>query len=152
MIKLWLDGIPPSANHAYTTINGHRTLSSKGKKYKAETRTGLVSRFPRELRFFKNNTPYLVVIRLHFPAVENKGWFEFDKRGLQRKAESRYKRFDVGNCLKLLEDCLKDAAGIDDSQHMRVILDKQQGKERTEIWVWDLEQEETPFDVGFNSL
>lgn len=142
MIKLALEGIPPSANNAYATVHGHRILSSKGKKYKAETKTALVSRFPKEMRFFKPNVPYLVFIRLYFPEVENKTWF-------QGKAESRYKRFDVGNCLKLLEDCLKDAAGIDDSQHMRVVLDKQQGKEKTEIWVWDLEQEETPFDAGF---
>jgi Holliday junction resolvase RusA-like endonuclease len=126
-------------------VHGHRVLSSGGKKYKTETKAALVERFPRELRFFKDNTPYLVCIRFYFSEVENKGWF-------QGKAASRYKHLDLTNRVKLLEDCLKDAAGIDDSQHLRVVLDKQKGTERTVIWVWDLEQEETPFDVGFNSL
>lgn len=145
MIKLWLEGIPPSANNAYATVNGHRILSSAGKKYKTETKTALVSKFPKELRFFKDNAPYLICVRFYFAEVENKGWFS-------GKADSRYKRLDVTNRVKLLEDCLKDAAGIDDSQHLRVVLDKQKGEERTVIWVWDLEQEETPFDVGFNNL
>jgi len=145
MIKVWLEGVPPTTNTAYATVHGHRVLSSKGKKYKAETKTALAAGFPREMNFFKSNTPYLICIRFYFPDVENKTWFT-------GKAESRYKHFDLSNCVKLLEDCLKDAAGIDDSQHMRIVLDKQKGKERTEIWVWDLEQEETPFDAGFNGL
>ncbi len=145
MIKLELMGIPPTANHAYATVHGHRVLSSKGKKYKTETKTSLVERFPRELRFFRDNAPYLVAVRFYFEEIENKGWF-------QGTAASRYKRLDLTNRVKLLEDCLKDAAGIDDSQHLRVILDKQKGTERTVIWVWDLEQEETPFDAGFNGL
>jgi len=145
VIHLWIEGIPPSSNHAYATVHGRRILSSKGKKYIAETKAHLTQTFPKEMNFFKDNRPYLVCFRIFFTDVENKGWF-------QRKADSRYKRIDVGNRLKLLEDCLKAAAGIDDSQHLRVLLDKQQGKERTEIWVWDLENEETPFDVAFNSL
>jgi len=146
MIHLSIDGIPPSANNAYFNLpSGGRTLSKAGKKYINETKIHLVQAFPKEMMFFKPNRPYLAIFRFYFEKVENAGWFK-------GTAESRYKKLDVGNRLKLLEDCLKDAAGIDDSQHIRVVLDKQQGKERTEIWVYDLEEEETPFDVGFNSL
>lgn len=145
MIKLHVDGIPPSANNAYATVRGRKILTKEGRKYITETKTHFAERFPKEMRFFRVNVPYLVVVRMFFEAVENKGWFTGE-------AETRYKRIDLSNRLKLLEDCLKDAAGIDDSQHLRIILDKQQGKERTEIWVWDLEDEETPFDAGFNIL
>lgn len=145
MIYLWLDGVPPSANHAYINMKHGRTLSKEGKKYIAETKTGLVERFGKELRIFKPDKPYLIFFRFFFPAVENAGWFTGN-------AETRYKRIDVTNRVKLLEDCLKSAGGIDDSQHIRVVLDKQQGKERTDIWVWDLEEEETPFDAGFNNF
>ena len=143
MIKLSLDGLPPSSNHAYFNLpKGGRALTREGKKYINETKTHFVQAFPRQMTFFKPNRPYLVAIRFYFKEVENAGWFK-------GKADSRYKKLDVGNRLKLLEDCLKDAAGTDDSQHFRIVLDKQQGKERTEIWVWDLEEEETPFDSGF---
>lgn len=145
MIKLHLDGIPPSVNNVYTVVRGRKILTKDGRKYITETKTHLVEKFQKEMRFFKKDVPYLIVFRMYFEAVENAGWFT-------GKAASRYKQIDLSNRVKLLEDCLKDAAGIDDAQNLRVVLDKQQGKERTEIWVWDLENEETPFDAGFRSL
>lgn len=145
MIHIWVDSIPPSANNAYAVVRGRKIMTKEGKKYVTETKTHFVEKFPRELRIFKPNAPFLVCIRFFFPEIENKGWF-------QGKAETRYKRIDVSNRVKLLEDCLKEAAGIDDAQHLRVLLDKQQGKERTDIWVWNMAEEETPFDAGFNDL
>lgn len=146
MIRLELQGLPPSANHAYFNLpKGGRTLSTKGKKYIAETKAHFAQKHAKEMMFFKKHVPYLVFIRFYMEAVENLGW----KTGT---AQNRYKAVDVTNRVKLLEDCLKDAAGIDDAQNIRVVLDKQQGKERTIIWVFDLENEETPFDHGFNLI
>lgn len=143
MIHFVLDGLPPSANNAYFNLpKGGRVLSKAGRKYIAETKDLLARKYMKELTFFKKDVPYLVFFRFYLAAVQNSGW-------ATGKAESRYKRIDVTNRVKLLEDCLKEVAGIDDSQHMRVVLDKQQGAERTEVWVWNLEEEETPFDAGF---
>lgn len=146
MIHLHLDGVPPSSNNAYANMRGGgRILTKEGKRYLAETKSALAQNFPRELRFFKKNTPYLVAVRFSFLQIENAGW-------ATEQAKNRYKHFDAGNRLKLVEDCLKDIGGIDDSQNMRLVLEKQQGKETTQMWIWDMNEEESPFDVGFNAL
>ena len=58
-----------------------------------------------------------------------------------------------GSPRKLLEDALKDAGGIDDSQTLVSLWEKCLGKpEKTLLWIWDLEEEETPFDGILRSL
>jgi len=146
MIHLVLEGVPPSSNNAYFNLpKGGRSLTKVGRAYLTETKARLASTYGKEMLFFKPDKPYQIAVRFFFERLENLGWFKGEAR-------NRYKHFDVGNRLKLVEDSLKEAAGIDDSQHLRVLLDKQQGRERTEIWAWDLEEEETPFDVGFISI
>jgi Holliday junction resolvase RusA-like endonuclease len=143
VIWILLKGLPPSANHAYFNLpSGGRTLSSKGKKYITETKVELARQHPQAMRFFKKNVPYLLLFRFRLESLENKGWGK-------GKVESRYKRIDVSNRVKLLEDVLKDAGGIDDSQNITIILDKQQCvglEETTEIFAWNLEEEASPFD------
>lgn len=144
MIHIHLEGLPPSANNAYFNHpKGGRTLTKEGRKYINETKSALAQAFQKQMMFFKPDRPYLVFFRFYFAAVENAGWFK-------GKAQSRYKKLDVSNRVKLLEDCLKEAAGVDDAQNLRIVLDKLEGKERTEILVWDMEEEGTPFDIGFN--
>jgi Holliday junction resolvase RusA-like endonuclease len=56
-----------------------------------------------------------------FPTVINKGW-------AKKKAKTLYKRFDVGNRRKLLEDCLVEVLGeIDDSLFFEVRMVKLMG-------------------------
>lgn len=152
MISISIPGVPPSSNHAYTNIPGKviktkkgvmkvpggRVLSEEGQKYKKETISYIVRRYPKEMKFFQPDTPYAVYIRLYFPEIQNKGW--------PKKAENRYKTLDASNRVKLLEDSLKDAGGIDDSQHMFVFVEKRQGQEKTEVFAWNLDKEATPFD------
>lgn len=141
VIYLHLPGVPPSANNAYANIRGtnKRTLTPEGRKYKQGVSSGLARQYPSEMRIFEKDCAYLIVVRFTFEAVFTKGW--------PTKAESKYRRIDVSNRLKLLEDALKEAGGIDDSQTMTLVLDKKQGDpEKTELWVWNLDKEETPFD------
>lgn len=146
MIHLFLEGIPPSQNHVYANVRGGgRRLTKEGEKYLNETKDYLTKQFRKELSLIKLNTPYLVFFRFYFAEVENAGWFK-------GTAKTRYKQVDVSNRVKLLEDILKSVSGIDDSQNMRMVLDKQKGKERTDIWIWDLNEEETPFDAALLSL
>ncbi len=146
MIWAAVPGLPPSSNNAYITLrNGTRVLSPEGRKYKRETPAFFAQHFREEMLFFRKNVPLTLAVRFSFLGLTNKTWPE--------KAESRYKHFDTSNRLKLLEDALKDAAGIDDSQHMTVALQKCVGPaELTEIWAWDLEREESPFDRAFRGL
>lgn len=146
MICLRLSSVPPSSNHAYFNLpRGGRSLSTEGKRYKAETTAQLVRNYPKEMQFFRPNTPYLILVRIHFETILNAGY--------PKKAESRYKKLDVSNRLKLLEDCLKDAGGIDDSQYLQLVLEKCQGPvEGTTIWAWDLEKEKNPISEFLSTL
>lgn len=110
-------------------------LSTEGRKFKTLTTAHFAQKYPKQMMFFKPNLPYLVVMRFHFEDVETKGF-------AAGKAAARYKVFDGGNRTKLLEDSLKDAGGIDDSQTLTSIWQKEQAaKEHTIIWAWSLEEE-----------
>jgi len=144
MILMSFDWLPPSANHAYFTImsgsgrSKHpvRVLTNEGKKFKRETSAELLRKYPQELRVFKPDTPYAVHSFMYFPNLLNSGWPE--------KAQTRYKRLDADNRLKLFLDSLKDAAGVDDSSFMDIRVVKDLGPERTDIYVWNMEEETLP--------
>lgn len=146
MIHLRIDGLPPSSNHAYfNNPKGGRTTTDAGRKYLTETAGHLQQRYRREMMFFKKNVPYCFLVRLYFQEVENKGY--------PTSAENRYKKLDGSNRIKLLEDALKNAGGIDDSQVLLFLVDKKHGlPERAELWVWNLETEVTPFDDALRNL
>ena len=141
MIYLELPWLPPSSNKAYFNLpHGGRSLSNEGKKFKRESAAHLSQHYPQELRIFRPNIPYLIMMRFHFEELETKGF----KTG---KALNRYRVFDGGNRTKLLEDVLKDVGGIDDSQTLTSIWEKKHGlPERTALFAWSLEEEATPFD------
>lgn len=155
MIFLYHPGLPPSANNAYVNLpHGGRRLSKEGEKYKNETLAFFTRTYRKELLTFKKNTPYLVAMTFFFDDIETKGW-------ASGKAESRYKKFDATNRPKLLEDVLKDAAGIDDSQNLDVYLRKRNVRdcpdfpahngEHVDLMIWDLDKEANPFDAAFRS-
>lgn len=140
MISLSIPWLPPSSNHAYINNGfGGRKLSAEGKKFKLETTAFFVRRYPNALRFFEKDEPYAVYVRFYFKDLENKGW--------PKKTPTRYKQQDATNRIKLLEDALKDAAGVDDSQNLLFLAEKRYGEEeKTEVFVWSLNKESTPFD------
>lgn len=146
MIHFVIPGLPPSSNHAYFNLpRGGRALTAEGKKYKNETKVYLTQKYTKELLKFHNNSPYLVYLRFHLAQIENASW------GKPKGAESRYKKIDASNRAKLLEDVLKDVSGVDDSNTLTLILEKRpltgQLEERTEVFIWELEREESPFDA-----
>jgi hypothetical protein len=143
MIGLELPWVPPTSNHAYTNGGfGGRVLAKEGRAFLAKTKAHLAQHYPKELRLFQPNKPYAVLLLFYFKDVETKGY-------AKGKAGARYKVFDGGNRTKLLEDALKDAGGVDDSQTMISMWQKVYagtGPERTRIFVWSMEEERTPFD------
>lgn len=152
MIKLSVPSIPPSLNNVYMDlpprrgpggklIHGGRAMTEEGKKYKKDTTAWLSRHYPTALASLKKDVAYNVYVRFYFPAIENKGWPE--------KAETRYKRIDVTNRLKVFEDALKDAAGIDDAQHLAFLGHKVEGDPLTEVFIWS-DEEASPFDAFFD--
>ena len=146
MIHLVLLGLPPSSNHAYENLpRGGRRLSDQGKRYKLETQGYLASNYRRQMTIFRPNAPYVMAVKFYFEQLVNSGYPD--------SAKTRYKRVDGSNRVKLLEDTLHLAGGVDDSQTFQSFWEKEQGvPERTLIWVWDREKEGSPFDAVFRSL
>jgi Holliday junction resolvase RusA-like endonuclease len=146
MVRIELVGIPPSSNNAYVdipplfkkgkVIPQGRRLSTEGAKYKKETTLHIVRNYPVALSEIKKDAGLMLYVRFFFENLYNKGW--------PKTAESRYKRTDVTNRVKLLEDCIKDACGIDDSQNEVVLLEKRQGPYATVVFIWNLEREVPP--------
>jgi Holliday junction resolvase RusA-like endonuclease len=140
VIHFELEGLPPSANNAYFQKGHKRILTSKGRAYKVAVKTTLAQQWPEVLKFFQPDRPYSIMVHFFFEKVTN-----------SKKAKTRYKRIDVSNRLKLLEDALTEACGYDDSQHMRILAVKEQvptgGSEKTKVWAWCWEDEECLFDA-----
>lgn len=120
--------LPPSSNNIYKTIPGHgRHLSSAAKQFQLKAMRVIQQEGRAALLNLKQNVPYQLHMTFFFPEVENKGWFETWTRGPkqgQRKAETRYKRIDLSNRIKLLEDTIASALGIDDCHTFRLIIEK----------------------------
>lgn len=113
-------GMPPSSNHIYFNIRGGgRGLTGEARSWKKTATTEIINQ--NRLQFAKAldaNLKYELVLHFYFEALENKGWNEFFTKGAkagQRKAETRWKRMDLSNRIKLVEDALKDALNVDDS-------------------------------------
>jgi hypothetical protein len=70
----------------------------------------------------RDQSLYRLKIVFWFPEEEllNKGW-------PKKQAKTLYKKVDAGNRRKLLEDCLAEALGIDDSLFFSVHLEKRIG-------------------------
>lgn len=132
MISFELPGLPPSTNHAYFTLpKGGRSLTKAGKKFKVETAAYITRHLQSQVRDVKQNHPYGLGIQLHMSI--------FDKRPGRG---ARYKKVDASNRIKLLEDAVASAIGIDDSQFVTCVIGKVESPtEMTKVIVWDLVEE-----------
>jgi Holliday junction resolvase RusA-like endonuclease len=126
ILKMHIPFLPPSENR----IRVHRRQG--GQVYSKEARD-FVTRFSAHVRqeyftqvaaFVKEHTEwsaYSVTMTFTLPTLVNKGW-------LKNQAKTLYKKVDVGNRRKLIEDCLVQVLGdIDDSVFFEVLLRKRMG-------------------------
>ena len=113
--------LPPSVNKLYFVKGGRKILSSDGRALKEQMRA-IVSKAVALNATSVENRKLRVSLTFFFPLVENKGWS-------QGKSKSRYKKVDVSNRIKLVEDALFSAIGVDDSQVFELLVRKEQGEE-----------------------
>lgn len=111
--------MPPTSNNIYIKRpGGGRMLSSEARTW----RTRSVKELTRQanlgfLKALDPNQMYFLVLHFYFERVINKGWNEFYTRGIkkgQRKAETKWKKIDTSNRVKLAEDTVKIVTGVDD--------------------------------------
>jgi Holliday junction resolvase RusA-like endonuclease len=144
VIYIEVPSVPISVNHAYARKRGGgRILTPEGKAYKNETKTHIARVYPEALKFFKADVPYSLVIEFTFHGRD-----EILTKMWPGKAKSRYKKLDVSNRLKLFEDALAAATGLDDSQNFNVTVAKAWHRDyaMTRVWVWNRDEEGSPID------
>jgi Holliday junction resolvase RusA-like endonuclease len=144
-LKIWVPFLPPSENR----IRVHRRQG--GQVYSKEARDFkiLFSQHLRENYFTQisdmvsrhtEKSVYALTLCFSFDTVINKGW-------AKGAAKTRYKKFDVGNRRKLIEDCLVEALGgeIDDCLFFDLHLRKEMGDR---VGVFILLEPSNPEDYG----
>ncbi len=118
----------PSINEAYTNgPHGRRILSKAGASFKAALTREVVGIISQLAWKEAVDAVYLHKARVKFslhiwmPCI-NASW----KPGAKTKTglQSPYKKKDVGNYLKIVEDAVAEATGIDDSAHFELTIRK----------------------------
>lgn len=121
--------MPPTSNNIYANRGGGgRVKTTEARSWQNRA----VKEIMRQSKLgiqdeFDPTRMYWLDLHFFFEEVVNKGWDEFYARGPkkgQRKAETKWKKIDLGNRLKLLEDTVKIAVGVDDSSTFVLHLTK----------------------------
>lgn len=113
-LKAVISSIPPSTNKLYRPITmkkGGRTftkevLSTEAKAYITSASLELGKQWmfsPKP----KLNVPYELTLVFYLKKIEHKGW--------PAKTATRFVKRDVTNLIKVLEDIVSRASGVDDS-------------------------------------
>lgn len=125
--------LPPSSNKIY--FQGTR-LTKHSREYAERFALFMVRNHGHQINEMNPDLTYAVHLRFYFESLVNPGWLERDRTG-QRKAKTRYKKIDVSNRIKLVEDCVRDALAIDDSHTFALSQEKHHdpSNPRVEIYV-----------------
>jgi Holliday junction resolvase RusA-like endonuclease len=125
--------LPPTSNKIY--FQGTR-LTPKAREYAERFAHFMATKHGHEIIDIDPSQLYALHLRFFFETLVNEGWAKTNRKG-QRLAQSPYKKVDLTNRVKLLEDCIRDAIGVDDSQTFAASLEKHHdpGNPRVEIMV-----------------
>lgn len=138
--------LPPTSNRLY--FRG-TMLTAVAKRYAEAFSKFMMQRHGSEILEMDRASVYALHLRFFFKKLENAGWND-PKCPPSRRPKSRYKKIDLSNRIKLLEDCVRDALDIDDSQTFAASQEKHQCQEgedeRVEIIIQRVEP--TLFGLG----
>jgi hypothetical protein len=94
-------------------------LSKEAKVFRERLQQRMVDELPNLVHFpTGQDIIYRFDTILYFRSLENVGWHETYTKGKnkgKRKAASRYKKIDVDNRVKFLQDSVMASLGVDDS-------------------------------------
>jgi len=101
--------MPPTSNKIYRNIPGKgRALTKEAYAWRTRAVNTISKSGDLVLNKFSLSEQYGLYLVFKFSDIQNKGW----EKG---KSSSKWKRIDLSNRIKLLEDAIKYATGIDDS-------------------------------------
>jgi len=126
---------PPSTNRLYIRTRHGTILSKEARKFKADALIQLMKEWMFSSKLEKDRA-YRLTLRFYFPKIETSGW--------PKRAKNRFVKRDVSNLIKVLEDVIAQATGVDDSNTMEVLVYKRvdESNPRIEITFNELPEEE----------
>src|SRR3990172_11891222 len=101
-LKMVFTQLPPSSNDIY--FRGS-ILKAPARKYAEDFSKFAAQNHLHEISGMNPSGVFAVHLRFFFPTVINESWNN-PKVKESKRAKSRYKRFDLTNRIKLLEDCI----------------------------------------------
>lgn len=131
-LRVWIPFLPPSSNKIYEPVwvqgkpRGKR-LSKEGGKFKFRAMQVLQREGRVAFLDLKEDMPYELYIAVFFKKIRNAGW--------PSTAKNRYEKVDATNRIKLLEDTVADAVGLDDRHNFRIIVEKHCDPDNLGIYV-----------------
>ena len=140
ILKMVYPELPPSANHIYVkgTIltREAREYGERFAQYSTQNYLHLINEIIRP----GPRSVYAVHLRFYFETVVNESYLNL-KVPESKRAKTRYKKFDLTNRVKLLEDCVRDAIGIDDCLTFVATQEKHMDPSfpRVEIYVQEID-------------
>lgn len=125
---LWVPHLPPSSNAIYVNLPGKgRRKSEAAKVFQSRAMRVIQKEGRAALLRLTPDVPYELKVIVFFKKVTIKSW--------PAKAKSRYEKIDVSNRIKLIEDTVSKAIGLDDCHNFRIILEKQCDPENPGLYV-----------------
>lgn len=143
VLKIVYGEIPPTSNKLY--FRG--TILTKVAREYAERFAMVVAR--EHLPAINQLNPealYAMHLHFYFETVVNDS-FRNPKVPASKRAKSRYKKFDLTNRIKLLEDCVRDALAIDDSQTFVASQEKYMDPKNPRVEIFIHEVDPTLFGI-----
>lgn len=142
LFTLFFAGEAVSINAMYTVVRGRQILTSEGRRFKAQLTSAVATQLPFNWGVVVDDVfklPCFVELSLVFysPELHNKSWVP----GGRTKSNARslpYQRMDTSNYVKIVEDAIAAATGIDDSLHRTCSHTREVGEQGIGIYysVW----------------
>ena len=137
MLHIVYPELPPSSNKIY--FRG-TILTRKAREYAERFSFHVTRNYLQWINQINPQNIFCLSIRFYFDTLVN-ATFENPNVPEKKRAKTRYKKIDLSNRVKLLEDCVRDAIGVDDSHTFEMHTMKLQdpANPRVEIVISDTE-------------
>ncbi len=124
-LRVWIPGLPPSSNKIYESsprkIHGKwmhiQHLSTRARTYKRRAIQVIQRDGDALFDTPAENVPYRLELVVFLERVVNKSY--------PKSTKSKYKKIDLSNHAKLIEDAVATAIGLDDRHNFKVSMEKQ---------------------------
>lgn len=147
--------MPPSVNALYVNRKGKGgqvALSETARKYREQVKQVVSKKIAQVSTVIKNHDGYgdeiyKMEITCYFPKLENPAWFygKTFTRGEHEgdlKIKLRYKRVDIDNRIKFLQDWITKCVGLDDSSVFEVTARKVEAdEEKVKVSICEIDRE-----------